>query len=202
MVTPLSLQRAAPTTFSVGRHNIIPTNENKTVFLLLDPVYGYLDRLLVAVKSKENNIATDLCRHLHRDCLRLQIGSVIAGLTSFDLWPRKGASEITMSPRSLLDALLSIAVSNCKSNDFSPKSGPYSPIGAPCGVYSQVIVTVQKVRDDSHSITTTKQRLYMRKQRRQWDRNQIQRRGILVCNSRPSLTWSHHHETQASGAMN
>lgn len=156
-----------------------------TIHLLLDPVYEYLTKLFVAANSyilEENNTTRKLCRLLRRDCLRLQIGSLIASLIPLGLWPQKDASEITMSLRSLSEALLGINLSDCCSNEFSPGTAELyqrkrkravsdiSSTGrATCGGFSEVIGKIQKVRDDDYSVITTKHRHYMMKQRKQWD---------------------------------
>ena len=137
---------------------------------LLDPLYQYIEELLSAVAdggyethgskpAESSRKLSGMCRNLRKDCLRLQAGSLIAGLRALALWPRKDVAEIMTSPKNLAEMLLGIKVSHCYDNGFSRRA-LLNP-GITCGSFS---TTVDK------DFKSTRHKTHLETQRQIWDR--------------------------------
>ena len=159
---------------------------SSTIDLLLNPIYEYLDKLLATaescvfeVKSASDDGSSDginasenareLCRRLRRDCLYLQIGSLVCSLTTLGLWPRKDTSQITMSSRNLSEALLKIDVSDCIKNGLPKTRKSAGSLRTTCGSFPNVIRKIQGVLDNKDGGIANKLERRMAEQRRKWD---------------------------------
>jgi hypothetical protein len=147
---------------------------------MLELIYRYFNKLRVTNNSgvvanqstqwlEDTGAMVELCKNSRQDCLRLQIGSLFSALESLDLWPKKDADEVYMSPSQLQKSLTNIQLSDCQYNNFWGSSIEFGlnsgdPIKRTCGSFARILGQVERVTSQFRGFSTEDQAMHMRAQ--------------------------------------
>ncbi|KAH0421642.1 hypothetical protein CcaCcLH18_13321 [Colletotrichum camelliae] len=129
---------------------------------LLTLVYDYLDALLASSDRPQTKAGPfddrSKCRNSRRDCISLQLGSLIFALQSIGVYPKKSTDEVDMLPSQLRDKLLKIRLSDCLHNELGRVNN--DPFGSfsrkTCGDFDHVQTVIDKSMSETTSFATKK----------------------------------------------
>nr|XP_036584519.1 nuclear pore protein [Colletotrichum truncatum]KAF6794037.1 nuclear pore protein [Colletotrichum truncatum] len=134
-----------------GVEESITRMRERMIECMLTGLYEYSEALIDWVNDPNPSVSSpqlQRCAHSKRDCVALQFGSLTLGLSE-DLWPRRDAKDVSLSPAQLRTRLLDIQLSDCKNNDFKQtiRDGRLSSKQAKvyCGDFGKILKRIEDV---------------------------------------------------------
>nr|XP_036584512.1 uncharacterized protein CTRU02_05587 [Colletotrichum truncatum]KAF6794030.1 hypothetical protein CTRU02_05587 [Colletotrichum truncatum] len=134
-----------------GVEESITRMRERMIECMLTGLYEYSEALIDWVNDPNPSVSSpqvQRCAHSKRDCVALQFGSLTLGLSE-DLWPRRDAKDVPLSPAQLRTRLLDIKLSDCENNDFKQtrRDGRHSSKQAKvyCGDFGKISKRIEDV---------------------------------------------------------